>query len=161
MAEDQTNHSSKRLIIVAAVAILALIGISIFLQPKEIAVQGQDEASQQQPTDQGKDRSKDEVADAGELVDSYTYTAVAGDSYTQLARQAVAALAGDATTVERVAAETKLAQDAGAPLLEIGQQVELSKSTIQAAIDWAVALNDAEKNAWQPYADMVILPEIK
>lgn len=159
MAEEQPNTNSKRLIIVAAVAVLGLIGISIFLQPNKIMVQDETTDSQQAEADEPADSEDKSSGDAAE--DRYTHTAVAGDSYTMVARQVVAALGGELSPAQRVAAETKLTQDAGEPFLEVGQVVELDKEVVQATIDWAGSLSPAEEAAWQPYADMVILPEIK
>lgn len=159
MAEEQNSSSSKRLIIVAAVAVLGLIGVSMFLQPKDITVKESENDSKQEQAD---DESKSDEKKADENSQSvYSYTAAAGDSYTVLARQAVAVAGSDLTAAERVAAETKLTQDAGEPYLEVGQSVRLEKDTVTAAVEWAKSLSEAEKAAWQPYADMVILPSIK
>ncbi len=161
MAEDQTNQSSKRLLFVAAAAILGLIGVSLFLQPDDMTVvdDGKSEDSQQQSDKSKQDDASDEQSKTNQ--DNFSYTAAAGDSYTVLARQAVAVLASGLSPAERVAAETKLTQDAGEPYLEIGQVVEFDQATVQAAVDWAKNLSQAEKAAWQPYADLVTLPEIK
>lgn len=86
---------------------------------------------------------------------AYAYTVGEGDSYTTLARRAVAALDDKLTPAERVAAETKLTNDAQMAELAVGQQVELTKDSVRAAIDWAKKLDDGQKAAWQPYADMI------
>lgn len=85
----------------------------------------------------------------------FSYTVGEGESYTTIARRAVAGIDNKLTPAERVAAETKLTTDADAGLLDVGQNVELSKDTIRAAVDWARNLGDEEKAAWQPYADLV------
>lgn len=165
MAEGQTELSSKRMIIVAIIAILGLIGVSIFLQPKSIEVQevDQDQDAKQESAEDKADTDKDdtETASSDDGNDGYSYTASAGDSYTYLARQVVAIAGGGLSPAQRVAAETKLTQDAGAPLLEIGQSIEFDQATVKAAVDWAASLSGADEAAWQPYADLVILPEIK
>lgn len=161
MTEEQTSSNSKRLIIVAIVAVLGLIGVSIFLQPKDIAVQKDDDSKQEKVDEKSNSDNEESEKSNDDDKDSYSYTAAAGDSYTVLARQAVAVAGADMTAAERVAAETKLTQDAGEPYLEIGQSVSFEKSTVDAAVDWAKSLSAADKAAWQPYADMVILPSIK
>ncbi len=85
----------------------------------------------------------------------YTYLAGAGESYTVLARQAIAKTDSELTTAERVAAETCLTQNAGAPLLEIAEEVVIAKADVQAAVDWAKALSSSDKADWQYYADQV------
>lgn len=164
MADGQTELSSKRMIIVAIIAILGLIGVSIFLQPKSIEVQPADhdqDAKHDSADDKADTTKDDDTADADKASDGYSYTASAGDSYTYLARQVVAIAGGDLSPAQRVAAETKLTQDAGAPLLEIGQSVEFDQAVVKSAVDWAASLSGADEAAWQSYADTVILPEIK
>lgn len=163
MTDDQSSYDTKRLITVAVIAILCLVGISLFLEPRPIAVQDLDTAqdSKQRPND---DSSEEESAPADTSADQknrYSYTAAPGDSYTLLARQAVAALGADLSAAQRVAAETKIAQDAGSPSLEIGQVVEFDEAKLRAAIDWASTVVGADEAAWQAYVDLVILPEIK
>lgn len=163
MAEDRSRDDSNRLVMVAVAALIGLIGVSVFLEPKNIAVQNDrsaDEASQE--LNDSKDDSKNQPEEKSVPDDDYTYTAKDGDSYTVLARQAVAAMAGsNLSAAQRIAAETKLTQDAGAPDLAVGQLVVLDKSTVQAAIDWADSLAPDDEAAWQVYVDNVVLPEIK
>lgn len=99
------------------------------------------------------DQTKETVATESD--EAYNYQAGTGESFTTLARRAIAQADSGLSAAERVAAETKLAQDANAELLETGQDVELAKSDVKAAIDWAKSLSDDAKAAWQPYADQV------
>lgn len=92
---------------------------------------------------------------ASETDEEFSYVVGSGESYTGLARQAVTATDDSLTPAERVAAETKLTQDAGADYLAAGQEVSLSKSTVKAAVAWARGLSAEQKAAWQPYADLV------
>jgi hypothetical protein len=88
-----------------------------------------------------------------------TYTAKAGDSYTKMARKFVQAYnnATDSglSRAQIVAAETFLTQDAGAPLLEIGQKVTLDGDAVGAAVEKAQALSASEVAAWQVYVPYV------
>lgn len=86
---------------------------------------------------------------------AFSYTVGEGESYTTVARRAVASSDSALTPAERVAAETKITTDANAELLAVGQDVELSKDTVRAAVEWAKGLSAEEKAAWQPYADLV------
>ena len=90
-----------------------------------------------------------------ETTAAYEYVAGTGESYTALARRSVAKLDAKLTLAERVAAETKLSEEAGMPSLEIGQRVSLKKDDISAALKWAKGLTAEEKAAWQYYADQV------
>lgn len=161
-----SNPAARNVIIIVIVIIgLFFLMNFIFNRSGKTDKTASDETSQNKEGDESKtDESKDMAAAPTSLPDgttvsetdeAFTYTVGDGESYTTVARRAIASTDGKLTTVERVAAETKLTTDAGAELLDVGQSVELSKDTVRAAIDWAKDLNDEEKAAWQPYADSV------
>ncbi len=85
----------------------------------------------------------------------YTYTAVAGDAYSWLARKAVSSYMSsakvDLSPAQRLAAEADLTTRAGSPLLEVGQKVTLPASEVKVAIDAARQLSAAQQAAWQVY----------
>jgi hypothetical protein len=93
--------------------------------------------------------------------DSYVYTAKNGDSYTALARDAIAQYAKakkiDTTAEQLLRAEVELANAAGAPLLEIGQSVSVTKDAVAQALQiaGAVAATSAteQKQTTTPTAD--------
>ena len=93
--------------------------------------------------------------------DSYAYTAKSGDSYTALARGAIAQYAKakkiDMTAEQLLRAEVELANAAGAPLLEIGQSVSITKDAVAQALQvaGAVAATSAteQKQTTTPTAD--------
>lgn len=87
--------------------------------------------------------------------DKFVYVVGSGESYTGLARRSVAAINNELSPAERIAAETKLTQDAGAQYLDAGQEVIISKKDVEVAIKWAQNLSDEHKAAWKPYADLV------
>lgn len=101
------------------------------------------------PEAQSSDTAIDETDAA------FNYTIGDGESYTTIARHAVASIGGDLTAAERVAAETKLVTDINAGWLSTGQKVSFDKDTVNAAVDWSKGLTDDQKAAWQPYADLV------
>lgn len=89
---------------------------------------------------------------------SYTYTAVRGDSYTKLARASILEYdkSNDDVSLsaaEVTAAETFLTQDSGSPYLEVNQAVEISKDKVAQFVNQATALSDSAKQAWQRYAN--------
>ena len=96
--------------------------------------------------------SKDEAAVS---TTDFTATAVAGDSYTGMARQAVAKADGGLSAAQKVAAETFLAEAAGFPRLEIGQAVTIKASDVAQAVTRAKALTASELAAWEYWAGMV------
>ena len=93
--------------------------------------------------------------------DSYAYTAKSGDSYTALARDAIAQYAKakkiDVTAEQLLQAEVELVNAAGAPLLDIGQTVGITKDAVAQALQTAgaVAVTSAteQKQTNMPTAD--------
>ncbi len=114
-------------------------------------------------TDQQKADKARAAAAAGQAVstvetktdDTYSYVVGDGESITTLARRAITSVDSKLSKAERVAAETKLAQDAGSAELVAGQDYKLTTKTVKAAIEWAKGLSAADKAAWQPWADMI------
>ena len=93
--------------------------------------------------------------------DSYAYTAKSGDSYTALARDAIAQYAKakdiEVTAAQQLQAEVELVNAAGAPLLDIGQTVSITKDAVAQALQiaGAVAATSAteQKQTTTPTAD--------
>lgn len=90
----------------------------------------------------------------------FTAQVAAGDSYTAIARSAVAkelsAQKKSFTPAQNVAAETFIAEAAGFPEVEVGQTITISAATLTSAINRAAALTVTSQAAWQPYADTVV-----
>jgi hypothetical protein len=90
----------------------------------------------------------------------YAYTTVDSDSYTVLARRSVQAY-GTANNVplspaQIIAAESFLTEQAGQPLLEVGQQISLKNTDVKAAIERARSLSADELAAWETYVPYVV-----
>lgn len=175
-AEERT--SSRKTIAIVIGILIVLAGIAYFATTTrdgddssteaEQSITDTEEQSKQEEqakkeADDAKIEEAKEAAATGEPVDTvvvesdseYRYVAGNGDSYTVLARQAIAQTDSDMTNAERVAAETLLTQDAGAPYLDIGQEVNIQKDAVEKAISWAKSLSSEQKSAWQFYADQV------
>lgn len=166
---EETDAKSPVVKIIAV--ILVLIGLYLLLNfISDRRDDNGDKAADDSETSQVEDTDKAaeaEVTDDAALEDQPTGTTVketdeefaftvgGGESYTTMARRAVASTDGELTLAERVAAETKLTTEAGAEWLNEGQGLTLSKETVRAAVDWAKSLSDEQKAAWQPYADLV------
>lgn len=125
----------------------------------EIAKARDDAADTQKQDDSS---TQDDAAEGAEKQDTVTTadfvrTAVAGDSYTIIAREAIkSAAAGSLNDAQKIAAETYLANQAGFPELAVGQNVTLSGSAIQDALTFARGLTVEQQAAWQAYVPAVV-----
>ncbi len=94
-----------------------------------------------------------------EKATSYSFTAQEGDTYSQIVRKAVQIYGIQEkiklTPAEIIFVETNLTQQAGSPVLEVGQNVTLEKSTIKEWVQKAEKLTDEEQAAWQVYVPYV------
>ncbi|PID32130.1 hypothetical protein CR970_02175 [Candidatus Saccharibacteria bacterium] len=117
---------------------------------EQAPVQDETEAAQQQNNDQPA------VADAD---NPYAYTAQDGDNYSVLARKAIQTygiIEGvDLSQAQIVAAETKLAADAGFPELDLGQVLTFDVSDIRGAVEYAQQLSEDQIASWQTYVPYV------
>lgn len=81
--------------------------------------------------------------------DMFAYTASAGSSYTLFAREAVSSVVANqqlqASTTQTLQAEVELTNNAGSPLLDIGQAVTISRTDVIAALQHAGVKIDAQK----------------
>lgn len=110
-----------------------------------------------------KDASKEDKAATNEdnesemtqTDDAVNFTVAAGESYTTLARKAVQAHDAELSKARVIAAETFLAQGAGEPAVDVGQEVEMKQSDIEAAVKKAKNLSDADIAAWRAYVPYV------
>lgn len=171
-ADENNQGSPIRGLIIIALLILGLLLIyNAFARDvaDEAAVtdeQSKTEAANKDSEKKDDEKKDDKVADQAqpssvsattvkETDKAYEYVVGEGESYTTLARRAVASVDSKLTTAERVAAETKLSQDAGGEWLNAGQDLALTKEKVRAAVDWAKGLSEQDKAAWQPWADLV------
>ena len=80
--------------------------------------------------------------------DTFAYTASAGSSYTLFAREAVSSVVANqqlqARTTQTLQAEVELTNNAGSPLLDIGQAVTISRADVIAALQHAGVKIDAQ-----------------
>lgn len=176
--EVEEKSSSKKTIAIIIGILIVLAGIAYYAsttrdaedstaQSTQTTTETEDQSSkneqaQSEADDAAIEKAKEDAASGNpvetvvvESDSEYRYVAGSGDSYTVLARQAIEKSGSDLTDAERVAAETKLTQDAGAPYLDIGQDVTIKKSVVSAAVSWAKSLSSEQKSAWQYYADQV------
>lgn len=90
----------------------------------------------------------------------YTVQAKAGDCYIKIARNAITKHMKDnklaLTGAQRIAAETTLGVAAGLPELEVGENVTITKTALQQAVDAAKGLSIEQQALWAPYAENVI-----
>ncbi len=130
-------------------------------QPKQAAETKQPTANTTAPaakqtqtaqTDNKKPVTSEKTTDtntAKETGDTFAYTASAGSSYTLFAREAVSSVVANqqlqASTAQTLQAEVELANNAGSPLLDVGQAVTISRTDVIAALQHAGVKIDAQK----------------
>lgn len=171
---EQTNSKKTIMIIIGILVVLAgfayyanITRSSSDTTPQVEQAKTDEKSSQDTQAQKKSDDTKIEAAKkdaekgktiqtvAVESDSSYRYVAGNGDSYTVLARRAVEKASPGMSIAQRVAAETKLAQEASAQYLDVGQEVTIKKSAVEAAVSWAKSLSAEQKSAWQYYADQV------
>ena len=124
-------------------------------QPKQAAEKKQPttpavEQTQTAQADNKKPAEKTTDTNAAkETGDTFAYTASAGSSYTLFAREAVSSVVANqqlqASTAQTLQAEVELANNAGSPLLDVGQAVTISRADVIAALQHAGVKIDAQK----------------
>ena len=96
-----------------------------------------------------EDRTAAPAADAS--ANDYVYTSVAGSSYTEFARQAIASYASTAqlslSPAAQLNAEVALVNEAGAPLLEIGEEVVIARTAVATVVQQQGEAQPAEASA--------------
>ncbi|MCA9339047.1 hypothetical protein KC939_01760 [Candidatus Saccharibacteria bacterium] len=130
----------KKLLTLGALLPLLALALAVIAPPPEAAAAN-------------KNKDKKESSSV------YSYTAQEGDTYSQIARKAVQTYGirenVKLTPAEIIFTETNLTQQAGSPVLEVGQKVTLEKSSIKEWVQKAEKLTDEEQAAWQVYVPYV------
>lgn len=98
------------------------------------------------------------VSAESENTENYVYTAKSGDSYTELSRSSIIKFDQENDEVELdaaqvTAAETWVTQAAGSPAINVGQQVSVSKASVEKFAKQADSLDEASIGRWKKYAD--------
>jgi hypothetical protein len=95
-----------------------------------------EDSAQQQ--DSAKDKPEEINNQQPAKTANYTYTAVLGDSYTALARDAINKYATEnnmtITDEQLLVAEVQLANDAGLPMLDVGQTISIAESSLSSIL---------------------------
>lgn len=118
-------------------------------QPTTPAVeQTQTAQADNKPVEKTSEKTTD-TNTAKETGDTFAYTASAGSSYTLFAREAVSSVVANqqlqASTAQTLQAEVELANNAGSPLLDVGQAVAISRADVIAALQHAGVKIDTQK----------------
>lgn len=88
---------------------------------------------------------------------SYTYAVQDGDSYATIVRRAISEHGGSGLNpAQKIAAETKLAEQAGWPEVDTGQTIKIDSAVLSQAVSLARSMTADEQQSWQAYADGVI-----
>lgn len=87
----------------------------------------------------------------------YTYTVQDGDSYSTVIRRAISEHGGASlNAAQKIAAETKLVEQAGWPEVDAGQSVKIDSTALSQAVSSARAMTADEQQSWQAYADDIV-----
>jgi len=88
---------------------------------------------------------------------SYTYTVQDGDSYSTIIRRAISEHGGSSlNAAQKIAAESKLVEQAGWPEVDAGQSVKVDSIALSQAINSARSMTADEQQMWQSYADDIV-----
>lgn len=135
------------LLTVTAVFLSAIAGLLAPVSAKAVA---------QSPTQTVAASSSSDTKSNATTEKTYNYVAQAGDSYSLMARKAIQTYGINnkvkLSQAKIIAAETWLTQEAGSPLLSIGEKVTIKDSTVKSWVDKAQKLSATEEAAWNVYA---------
>lgn len=163
IAQYATAHSwtvSEQQALEAEIALANTAGSPLLEVGQQVALRHADIARVLAPTDADTSKASSATETPPDVSDDITQIATAGDSYTMLARRAVARYADShkqtLSPAQRAATEAQLTAQAGAPQVEIGQQVVFAETALKQVVQAAQALTPAESLQWQSYADTIM-----
>lgn len=109
--------------------------------------------------DHGQASQNDAQSAEEQSSESYEYTAQPGDTFTKMARKAIQTYginnSINLSGAEIIYAETNLAKEAGSPVLNVGQKVNIEHSVVKKWIENAQKLDDATEAKWNKYVSNV------
>ena len=151
---QQKEQAAARLAVKAGSPLLEIGQVVTIGQADIAAVLGAESTeTSQAETPQAAPSEKDKSAASGA---PQSFTAVAGDSYSKLARSAISDYAVvnklDLSGGQRIAAEGAIIASAGFPAVDINQTITFSHDVIKTAVEAAQALSAHQLANWQPYA---------
>lgn len=135
-----------------AVSCLVIVAVAtqVFCQPVDAQASDQSVLVTEESTSPATTETKDV---------SYQYVAQEGDSYTQILRKATQTYGAkykvDLSLAQIVYIETNLAQQAGSPILDVGDAVAVQESTLRAWVDKAKGLSEDQVVEWDFYTQFV------
>lgn len=141
-------------------AAMALVAVTAPHNTNKVVAQGALEAVTDEDEEEATTTEDEESVEAEDRSDvTYEYNAQPGDSYTLMARKATQTYGLKAevslSPAQIIYVETNLTQEAGSPLLDIGEEVQIAEADV---IDWvekAQELSDSEESAWSEYVSIV------
>lgn len=149
--------SVKEAMLTVTVFAFSALGVQLMLPAQPIVAQDEPAAQQKEGEQQEQEAApaKPEQEAAQPTDASYQYVAQPGDSYTLMARKAVQTYGINnevaLSQLEILMAETNLTQEAGEPLLVVGQQVEISELAVAKWVENAQAMSDEQEADWERY----------
>ncbi len=136
-----------KFIFIAILITLIVAPIASSVLARKVNAQSNESQPVKQENKQTKDNKQEET--------SYHYVAQPGDSYTLMARKAIQTYGivnkVNLSKAKIIFAETLLTQQAGSPLLQIGQDITIKESTVKNWVEKANKLSKSEEAAWGAY----------
>lgn len=122
-------------------------------QPAQEEQQPEDEQpAEEAPAEEAPAEDEQQAAPAG----SYQYVAQEGDTYAQMARKAVQTYGivnnVNLSQAQIIMAETNMTLEAGSPMVQTGQEVEITNAAVEKWVQQAQEIDDATEAAWAEYA---------
>lgn len=157
---ELSSKTQKIIAMVCGVVLLGVLAVLALRQAPNLSFMGEQQPGASKSDTDTKDKTTTTPPDTDDKKtdkpttgsdESYAYTAAAGDSYTALARAAIDTYATahklNLNNSQLLQAEVTLANNAGSPLLEIGQAVSIKQADIAAALGSGAATNDATSSS--------------
>jgi hypothetical protein len=115
--------------------------------------------AQDQPQQEPAPVSAEAQPESDDQANDFTFTAQDGDSYTKMTRKAVQIFgieeSKNLSSAQIIFVETNLAQLAGSPELNLGEEVTIDRGVVSDWVTKAEQLTDEEKTAWEVYVPSV------
>lgn len=154
--------SIQKSINIALASFIALLGLAFLLVTMSVSAQEAEpettaETTQVDATEEESAETTTEASEEESNGNTYDYVAQPGDSYSLMVRKAVQTYGVNNSVnlsgAQIIYAETNLTQEAGSPILNLGDNVSIAESAVQKWVESAQSLTEEQQAAWQPYAN--------
>ncbi|MBW3569312.1 hypothetical protein KY385_04245 [Candidatus Parcubacteria bacterium] len=154
-------QSTIKISLTSLLAFAAACAVALAIQSTPATAQGGEVIRPDNEVAQTEEKKEDNKEDKKEqnTGDSFTYKAQPGDTYSEMARKAVQTYGIEnnvnLTPAGIVYAETLITNEANVGLLEVGQEVKISKDLVKKYVEEAEELSGKQQKAWGYYVQFV------